>query len=86
MQDLSVLRILDEPNEYLSSVWALMRPSSPKHHPVPDLPQSLVDIKGKEEKGSRFAKFIAERKDIFNGPSHVGKSGVLSKEVVPSKL
>lgn len=86
MQDLSLLRILDEPNEYISSVWALMRPSSPKLNPMPDPHQSLLDYKSKEEKGSRFAKFIAERKDIFNGPSHVGKSGVLSKEVIPSKL
>ncbi|XP_061341540.1 glyoxysomal processing protease, glyoxysomal isoform X2 [Gastrolobium bilobum] len=74
MQNLSLLGILDEPNEYLSSVWALMRPSSPKLHPMPDPSQSLVDNNSKEEKGSRFAKFIAER------------SGVLSKEVIPSKL
>lgn len=86
MQDLSLLRILDEPNEYLSSVWALMRPSSPKLHHMSDPPQSLGDNKSKEGKGSRFAKFIAERNDIFNGPSHIGKSGVLSKEVIPSKL
>ncbi|RDX62263.1 Glyoxysomal processing protease, glyoxysomal, partial [Mucuna pruriens] len=79
MHDLSLLRILDEPNEYLSSIWALMRPSYPKLHPMNDPPpQSLADSKNKE-KGSRFAKFIAERKDIFN----VGKSG---KKVIPSKL
>lgn len=82
MKDLSILRILDEPNQYLSSVWALMRPSYPKLHPVHDPPQPLADNKSKEEKGSRFAKFIAERKEIFN----VGKSGVLSEEVIPSKL
>ncbi|KAG4945616.1 hypothetical protein JHK87_041623 [Glycine soja] len=81
MQDLSLLRILDEPNEYLSSVWALMRPSYPNPHPMHDPPQSVTDNKNKE-KGSRFAKFIAERKDIFNS----GKSGVISKEVIPSKL
>ncbi|KAK7302815.1 hypothetical protein RJT34_13711 [Clitoria ternatea] len=86
MQDLSVLQILDEPNEYLSSIWALMRPSYPKPHPIHDQHQSLADNQNKEEKGSRFAKFIAERKDIFNGPSHDRKSGVLPKEVVPSKL
>ena len=81
MQDLSLLRILDEPNEYLSSVWALMRPSYPNPHPMHDPPQSVTDNKSKE-KGSRFAKFIAERKDIFNA----GKSGVISKEVIASKL
>ncbi|XP_057434182.1 glyoxysomal processing protease, glyoxysomal isoform X2 [Lotus japonicus] len=86
MKDLSLLQILDEPNEYLSSIWALMRPSYPKLHSVPGSPQSLVDKKSKEEKGSRFAKFIAERKDIFNDSSHIGKSGVVPKEVIPSKL
>ncbi|XP_027353322.1 glyoxysomal processing protease, glyoxysomal [Abrus precatorius] len=86
MQDLSILRILDEPNEYLSSIWALTRPSYPKIHPMHDPPQAVTDNNSKEEKGSRFAKFIAERKEIFNGISHVGKSGVLSKEVIPSKL
>ncbi|TKY71725.1 Glyoxysomal processing protease [Spatholobus suberectus] len=82
MLDLSLLRILDEPNEYLSSIWALMRPSYPKLHPMHDPPQALADNKSKEEKGSRFAKFIAERKDIFN----VGKNRVIPKEVIPSKL
>ena len=53
---------------------------------MPGPPQTLVDKKSKEEKGSRFAKFIAERKDIFNGSSQSGKSGVLPKEVIPSKL
>jgi len=86
MQDLSLLQILDEPNEYISSVWALMRPSSPKLNPMPDQPPSLLNYKSKEEKGSQFAKFIKERKDIFNDPSHIGKSGVLSKDVIPSKL
>ncbi|XP_047163562.1 glyoxysomal processing protease, glyoxysomal isoform X3 [Vigna umbellata] len=81
MEDLSLLKILDESNEYLSSIWALMRPSYPNPHSVHDPPQSATDNKSKE-KGSRFAKFIAERKDVFN----VGKSGVLPKEVVPSKL
>ncbi|KAK7331953.1 hypothetical protein VNO80_28698 [Phaseolus coccineus] len=81
MEDLSLLQILDEPNECLSSIWALMRPSYPNPHPMHDPPQSATDNKSKE-KGSRFAKFIAERKDVFN----VGESGVLSKEVVPSKL
>ncbi|KAK7246474.1 hypothetical protein RIF29_41342 [Crotalaria pallida] len=86
MQDLSLLQIFDQPDEYISSVWALMRPSSPKLHPVPDVPQSLADNKSKEKKGSRFAKFITERNDIFKMPSHINKSGVLSKEVIPSKL
>ncbi|KAE9594974.1 putative peptidase S1, PA clan [Lupinus albus] len=86
MKNLSVLRILDEPDEYISSVWALMRPSSPKVNAMPNLRQSLVDNKSKEVQGSKFAKFIAERNDIFKMPSNIGKSGVLTKGVVPSKL
>jgi hypothetical protein len=86
MHDLSLLSILDEPNEYISSVWALMRPSPPELNQAPDQSQSVLDYKSKEEKGSQFAKFIAERKNIFNGPSPIGKSGVLSKDVIPSKL
>ncbi|KAI4296775.1 hypothetical protein L6164_036700 [Bauhinia variegata] len=80
MQDLSLLQILDEPNEYLSSIWALTRSESPK---LPSLPQSLMENDSKERKGSRFAKFIAERKEVFNPPSQVGKSPNM---VIPSKL
>ncbi|XP_028776760.1 glyoxysomal processing protease, glyoxysomal isoform X1 [Neltuma alba] len=84
MKNLSVLRVLDEPDEYISSVWALMRPSSPKLPPMSELPQSLVDDNSKEIKGSRFAKFIAERKGIFDQPSQQVKRGV--DQVTPSKL
>ncbi|KAK1275649.1 Glyoxysomal processing protease, glyoxysomal [Acorus gramineus] len=52
MQDLSMLHALDEPNELLSSIWALM-PSPPSK------PKSVME-KFKEGKGSRFAKFLAE--------------------------
>ncbi|KAF7840284.1 glyoxysomal processing protease, glyoxysomal [Senna tora] len=83
MQDLSLLQILDEPDEYLSSVWALMRPSRPK---LPPMPQTLPDNNNKQRKGSKFAEFIAERKDIFRQPSQQGKSGALSNQVKPSKL
>ncbi|CAL0300907.1 unnamed protein product [Lupinus luteus] len=86
MKNFSLLRILDEPDEYISSVWALMRPSSPKVNGMPNLPQSLVDNKSKDVKGSQFAKFIAERNDIFKMPSNIGKSGVLTKEAFLSKL
>ena len=85
MQDLSLLRILDEPNEYLSAVWALMRPSSPKLPSFSELPQSLNENNGKG-KGSQFAKFIAERKEAFDGPFQLGKSKVPSDEIFRSKL
>lgn len=87
MQDLSLLQILDEPNEYISSVWALMLSSPPKLTPMSDLPQSFLDNNIKEEKGSRFAKFVAERKEIFSQqPSQRGKNGAFSNQVTPSKL
>ncbi|KAI9077002.1 hypothetical protein K1719_041078 [Acacia pycnantha] len=84
MKDLSLLRVLDEPDEYISSVWALMRPSSPKLPPMSKLPQSLLDENSKENKGSRFAKFIAERKGIFDRSSQHVKHGV--NQIIPSKL
>ncbi|KAI9074078.1 hypothetical protein K1719_043970 [Acacia pycnantha] len=84
MKDLSLLRVLDEPDEYILSVWALMRPSSPKLPPMSKLPQSLLDENSKENKGSRFAKFIAERKGIFDRSSQHVKRGV--NQIIPSKL
>uniref|UniRef100_A0A1D1XJL6 Glyoxysomal processing protease, glyoxysomal n=1 Tax=Anthurium amnicola TaxID=1678845 RepID=A0A1D1XJL6_9ARAE len=54
--DSSIFDILDKPNSFLSSVWALMPPPSPSPGP-----QAQLDIKNKEGKGSRFAKFLAER-------------------------
>ncbi|KAJ7968588.1 glyoxysomal processing protease, glyoxysomal [Quillaja saponaria] len=86
MQDLSLLQPLDQPDQHLSSVWALVPPLSPKPPPLPNLPQSLLDNDNKEVKGSRFAKFIAERKEIFKRPSQLGKVGTVSNEVIPSKL
>ncbi|XP_054777019.1 glyoxysomal processing protease, glyoxysomal isoform X2 [Prosopis cineraria] len=84
MKDLSLLRVLDEPDEYISSVWALMRPSSLKLPPMFQLPQSLLDDNSKENKGSRFAKFLAERKGLFDRPSQQVQHGV--NKVTPSKL
>lgn len=84
MKDLSLLRVLDEPDEYISSVWALTRPPSPKPSPMSELPQSLRGENSKEIKGSQFAKFIAERKGMFNQPSQQVKRGV--NQEIPSKL
>ncbi|KAM1004844.1 hypothetical protein EV1_004906 [Malus domestica] len=87
MQDLSLLQVLDQPNEYLSSVWALMPPLSPKPPPLPPhIPESLLQDNNKEAKGSRFARFVAERKDVFENPNQLGKERRLPNNVVPSKL
>lgn len=89
MQDFSFLEILDQPNEHLSSVWALMPPLSPKAPPLPNLPVSLLeDDNGnkKEAKGSRFAKFIAERQEVLRKPTQLGNTGKQPNVTVPSKL
>lgn len=72
MNDISILEDLDRPNEHLSAVWALMPPVSPK-------PKSRgEDVK--DPKGSRFAKFIAD-KQLLKQTSPPGPPKVL-----PSKL
>ncbi|KAL4201250.1 hypothetical protein AMTRI_Chr02g215120 [Amborella trichopoda] len=80
MQDMSVLQVLDKPNEPVSTVWALMPQMSPRPLPrFPYLPESLLDQK-EGGKGSRFAKFITE---------HVEKGSFGSSstaEFIPSKL
>ncbi|OVA00367.1 hypothetical protein BVC80_1183g63 [Macleaya cordata] len=92
MQDLSILQILDKPNENLSSVWALMPPLSPRPVPVPpflDPPKSLAEANTKDgkEKGSRFAKFISERHgEMFPRPNQLVKVENFLKKTIPSKL
>ncbi|KAK6264699.1 hypothetical protein SCA6_020133 [Theobroma cacao] len=87
MQDLSPLQNLDQPNEHLSSVWALMPPLSHKPGLPPELPQSLLEDNNNEEgKGSRFAKFIAERNELLKRPAQFGKVERLPNEILPSKL
>ncbi|KAG8385530.1 hypothetical protein BUALT_Bualt03G0054800 [Buddleja alternifolia] len=86
MQDRTILEELDKPNEHLSSVWALMPPLYPKPEPLPEVPQFLVEENTKDFKGSRFAKFIAERKELVNTTTQhdQGRSNV--NELIPSKL
>ncbi|KAI3814894.1 hypothetical protein L1987_14541 [Smallanthus sonchifolius] len=66
MKDLSILEDLDRPNQHLSSVWALMPPASPN-------PRSHGD----DLKGSRFAKFIAQK---------TSPPDFASSKLLPSKL
>ncbi|RWW65986.1 hypothetical protein BHE74_00026680 [Ensete ventricosum] len=71
--DLSMLKVLDEPNDLLSSVWSLA--------PLPSQSnQSISEKNDQEGKGSRFSKFLAEK--------HSGLEDLTStiKEKLPSKL
>ncbi|KFK44488.1 hypothetical protein AALP_AA1G263400 [Arabis alpina] len=85
MQHMEILQILDQPNEELSSIWALMPSLSPKpkpktDHSLPNLPKLFKDGNNKQKKGSQFAKFITETQDMFLKPTK------LSRDVIPSKL
>lgn len=87
MQNLSFLAVLDKPNEHLSSVWALMPPLSPKPGPsLPDLPKLLPGDNVKDAKGSRFAKFIAERHELLKKTTQSGKVESPYTKFIPSKL
>ncbi|KAJ0982934.1 hypothetical protein J5N97_011189 [Dioscorea zingiberensis] len=56
-QDMSILQVLDRPNELLTAVWALTPPSSSKPH---------TSVDNKEGRGSRFARFLSEKQADFN--------------------
>ncbi|XP_044462131.1 glyoxysomal processing protease, glyoxysomal-like isoform X2 [Mangifera indica] len=86
MQDLSLLKELDQPNEHLASVWALMPPLSPKPGPtLPNLPESQFEA-NKDGKGTRFARFIAESQEVLKGLSRIDKVEKISGEIIRSKL
>ncbi|XP_065878364.1 glyoxysomal processing protease, glyoxysomal isoform X2 [Euphorbia lathyris] len=87
MQNSALLQNLDQPNQQISSVWALIPPLSPK--PIPPLPKlldSLPKDDDKQEKGSKFAKFMAERNKILRSSTQFGKVDSISNEICPSKL
>ncbi|XP_050208667.1 glyoxysomal processing protease, glyoxysomal isoform X2 [Mercurialis annua] len=87
MQDISLLQKLDEPNQQLSSVWALMPSFSPKPTPpLPNLPESLFEGNEKQARGSKFANFIAERDKILRSSTQLAKVESISDEIFPSKL
>lgn len=64
-EELSILHDINKPNELLSEVWALVPPTPPRPSPsMPFLPDALKNDKSMSEgvqKGSRFAKFVAEK-------------------------
>ncbi|KAL0363398.1 UNVERIFIED_CONTAM: Glyoxysomal processing protease, glyoxysomal [Sesamum calycinum] len=86
MKDLLLLEELDKPNEHLSSVWALMPPLYPKPEPLPDSPQFPAEDNSKGTKGSRFAKFIADRNELLKKTVQHGMAGTFTNELIPSKL
>lgn len=75
MKDLSILSAFGKPNERLAAVWALVPPTPPRPtQPLPFLPKlpnnDSTTFGQKTEpnvqKGSRFAKFLSEKKvDLF---------------------
>ncbi|KAL1560248.1 glyoxysomal processing protease, glyoxysomal-like isoform X1 [Salvia divinorum] len=82
MQNLAVLEELDKPNEHLSSIWALMPPVSPKPEPIPDILKFPAEDNGKGIKGSRFAKFIADRNELLKTTAQHR----VPTDLIPSKL
>ncbi|XP_068654486.1 glyoxysomal processing protease, glyoxysomal isoform X4 [Aristolochia californica] len=82
--DESFLHVMDKPDESLSAVWALMppAPSGKQSRTDSGLPFSVLEHK-KEQKGSRFAKFLAERQAETSLSDN--KTGVRA-EVLPSKM
>ncbi|CAH1440166.1 unnamed protein product [Lactuca virosa] len=84
MKDISILKDLDRPNEQLSSVWALMPPATPE--PGPALPDQLPGLPGEEKKGSKFAKFIANRQEFLKEASPLDNKDGDSSKYLPSKL
>lgn len=83
MQDPTVLEELDKPNEHLASVWALMPPVYPKPDPIPGILKLPAEDNGKGTKGSRFAKFIADRNELLKTTPQLGS---FSSDLIPSKL
>lgn len=85
MQDLSLLEDLDRPNKNLSAIWALMPPLSPKPGPsLPSVSEFQIGDNEKDLKGSRFAKFLADRHNLLK--DQPGKVEHLPNKFVPSKL
>ncbi|KAL3617123.1 hypothetical protein CASFOL_039517 [Castilleja foliolosa] len=87
MQNPTILEELDKPNEHLSSVWALMPPLYPKPEPGSDMPKFPVeDNNSNGMKGSRFAKFIADRNELLKTNAQDGTGKSFGNDLIPSKL
>ncbi|KAL6567395.1 hypothetical protein OROGR_001063 [Orobanche gracilis] len=86
MQDLTILDEFDKPNEHLSSIWALMPPLYPRPGPSPDIPKFRAEDNIKGMKGSRFAKFMADRNELLKTKTQDGMAGSFTDDLIPSKL
>ncbi|KAL6546589.1 hypothetical protein OROMI_022310 [Orobanche minor] len=86
MQDLTILDELDRPNEHLSSIWALMPPLYPRPGPSPDIPKFRAEDNIKDMKGSRFAKFMADRNELLKTKTQDGMARSFTDDLIPSKL
>lgn len=87
MKNLSLLLQLDRPNKDLSSVWAMMPPISPDPDPsLHGMDKLLKKDDEKGNKGSRFAKFINDSKELFSKSPHPNTMEDLSRDTIPSKL
>lgn len=87
MQELSLLEYLDKPNDQLSSVWALAPPLSSKLGPsLLDLPLLPQDGGSKNIKGSRFAKFMADRDELLKNTPQPDKPEGSQTKFISSKL
>ncbi|WOL10420.1 glyoxysomal processing protease, glyoxysomal [Canna indica] len=70
------LKVLDEPNDLLSSVWSLVPSNSESE-------QSALEKNVGEGKGSRFSKFLAEKHSGFDPLKDVAQS---IRNNLPSKM
>lgn len=75
-QDASLLQALDNPNEIISSIWALQTPPSPTE-------KSLFEKNRREGKGTRFTQFLAEKQAEF---TPLKDGGQLFRGKFPSRL
>uniref|UniRef100_A0A7N0R992 Glyoxysomal processing protease, glyoxysomal n=2 Tax=Kalanchoe fedtschenkoi TaxID=63787 RepID=A0A7N0R992_KALFE len=84
MGNLSLLQDLDKSNSQLSSIWSLAPPVSPKTEP--SLPKLPLELPNKDTRGSRFAKFIAERADVSKISTDPDQLAKAPDEKIQSKL
>ncbi|KAJ6808758.1 glyoxysomal processing protease, glyoxysomal isoform X1 [Iris pallida] len=75
-QDAFILQVLDDPNEIISSIWALQTPPSPTE-------KSLLEKNKREGKGTRFSQFLAEKQAEF---TPLKDGGQLIRGKFPSRL
>ena len=92
MKDLLPLSALGNPNDQLSAVWALVPPTP--QTPIQDFPflgmlpkqENRSSQQGSSmEKGSRFAKFLAEKTFELPKKSKTDVSSVSSKQKLQSR-